>query len=213
MMIGQCRRWSTPPTSRWPKPSVAPVVAEAELVGRWRWRWNTGSATSPSATWPWRWSRRPRIASAAFEACRYVIEEVKRRVPIWKREHYADGSDRVGRSHGRPGAGSAGGGDPWLIALASRPSIGWGGRLEACGSRSPTGATCGVGTACRRRSTSGCRGRRSSPSRRSTGWPASSPGSASRRSGSPAASRCCGTISSSLVERLASLHGHSTISR
>jgi molybdopterin synthase catalytic subunit len=29
---------------------------------------------------------------AAFAACRYVIEEVKRRVPIWKREYYADGS-------------------------------------------------------------------------------------------------------------------------
>lgn len=28
----------------------------------------------------------------AFEACRYVIEELKRRVPIWKREHYADGT-------------------------------------------------------------------------------------------------------------------------
>ena len=28
----------------------------------------------------------------AFEACRYVIEELKRRVPIWKREWYADGS-------------------------------------------------------------------------------------------------------------------------
>lgn len=28
----------------------------------------------------------------AFEACRYVIEEVKRRVPIWKREQYADGT-------------------------------------------------------------------------------------------------------------------------
>jgi molybdopterin synthase catalytic subunit len=29
---------------------------------------------------------------AAFEACRYVIDELKRRVPIWKREHYADGT-------------------------------------------------------------------------------------------------------------------------
>lgn len=29
---------------------------------------------------------------AAFSACRYVIEEVKRRVPIWKREYYADGT-------------------------------------------------------------------------------------------------------------------------
>lgn len=28
----------------------------------------------------------------AFAACRYVIEEVKRRVPIWKRECYADGT-------------------------------------------------------------------------------------------------------------------------
>ncbi|MDQ2972314.1 MAG: molybdenum cofactor biosynthesis protein MoaE [Rhodanobacteraceae bacterium] len=28
---------------------------------------------------------------AAFAACRYVIDEVKVRVPIWKREHYADG--------------------------------------------------------------------------------------------------------------------------
>jgi molybdopterin synthase catalytic subunit len=29
---------------------------------------------------------------AAFDACRYVIDEVKKRVPIWKREFYADGS-------------------------------------------------------------------------------------------------------------------------
>jgi molybdopterin synthase catalytic subunit len=28
----------------------------------------------------------------AFEACRYVIEEVKRRVPIWKKEFYTDGT-------------------------------------------------------------------------------------------------------------------------
>lgn len=28
----------------------------------------------------------------AFEACRWVIEEVKARLPVWKREHYADGS-------------------------------------------------------------------------------------------------------------------------
>ncbi len=29
----------------------------------------------------------------AFAACRYVIEEVKRRVPIWKHERYADGTE------------------------------------------------------------------------------------------------------------------------
>jgi molybdopterin synthase catalytic subunit len=28
----------------------------------------------------------------AFDACRWVIDEVKRRVPVWKREHYRDGS-------------------------------------------------------------------------------------------------------------------------
>ena len=28
----------------------------------------------------------------AFDACRWVIEEVKRTVPIWKRERYADGA-------------------------------------------------------------------------------------------------------------------------
>ncbi|GAB3732601.1 molybdenum cofactor biosynthesis protein MoaE [Luteimonas pelagia] len=31
---------------------------------------------------------------AAFAACRYVIDEVKSRVPIWKRERYAAGDDR-----------------------------------------------------------------------------------------------------------------------
>ena len=29
---------------------------------------------------------------AALDANRYVIEELKRRVPIWKREHYLDGT-------------------------------------------------------------------------------------------------------------------------
>jgi len=27
----------------------------------------------------------------AFKACRYIIDEVKHRVPIWKKEHYANG--------------------------------------------------------------------------------------------------------------------------
>ena len=30
---------------------------------------------------------------AAFAACRYVIDEVKARVPIWKRERYAEGDE------------------------------------------------------------------------------------------------------------------------
>ncbi|WP_101927051.1 MULTISPECIES: molybdenum cofactor biosynthesis protein MoaE [Luteimonas] len=28
---------------------------------------------------------------AAFDACRYIIDEIKARVPIWKHERYADG--------------------------------------------------------------------------------------------------------------------------
>lgn len=27
----------------------------------------------------------------AFAACRYIVDEVKARVPIWKKEHYAEG--------------------------------------------------------------------------------------------------------------------------
>ena len=28
----------------------------------------------------------------AFEACRYVIEELKKRVPVWKKEMFVDGT-------------------------------------------------------------------------------------------------------------------------
>ncbi len=28
----------------------------------------------------------------AFDACRFIIDEVKARVPIWKKEHYAEGA-------------------------------------------------------------------------------------------------------------------------
>ena len=30
--------------------------------------------------------------AGAFEAARHVIEEIKRRLPVWKLEHYADGT-------------------------------------------------------------------------------------------------------------------------
>jgi molybdopterin synthase catalytic subunit len=33
--------------------------------------------------------------AAAFEACRYVIEELKKRVPIWKKEVFVDGAEWV----------------------------------------------------------------------------------------------------------------------
>ncbi len=39
----------------------------------------------------------------AFDACRYVIDEVKRRVPIWKRELLADGQQRWRANEGNSG--------------------------------------------------------------------------------------------------------------
>jgi|SRR5579885_506217 len=30
--------------------------------------------------------------AAAFDACRYIIDEAKTRVPVWKKEHYAGGA-------------------------------------------------------------------------------------------------------------------------
>ena len=38
----------------------------------------------------------------AFEACRYVIEEVKRRLPVWKKEIRLDGSEVWVDPSGRP---------------------------------------------------------------------------------------------------------------
>jgi molybdopterin synthase catalytic subunit len=49
----------------------------------------------------------------AFAACRYVIEEVKRRVPIWKREMYLDGTEEwVDPTKAGRGAGGPTGGEP-----------------------------------------------------------------------------------------------------
>ncbi len=42
--------------------------------------------------------------AAAYDASRYVIEEIKRRLPIWKREHYTDGT----REWVHAGTGAAG---------------------------------------------------------------------------------------------------------
>jgi molybdopterin synthase catalytic subunit len=45
----------------------------------------------------------------AFTACRYVIEEVKRRVPVWKKEFYQDGAvEWVDPTRGAAGQGAAG---------------------------------------------------------------------------------------------------------
>jgi len=45
----------------------------------------------------------------AFAACRFAIEEVKRRVPIWKKEFYRDGTvDWVSGAAGQRGSGAEG---------------------------------------------------------------------------------------------------------
>ena len=46
--------------------------------------------------------------AAAFDACRFIIDEMKTRVPIWKKEHYADGAPAwiagdSGRKTAKPG--------------------------------------------------------------------------------------------------------------
>src|SRR5205823_5789114 len=59
------------------------------------------------ARWP---EARIAVAAAAphraeaFEACRFVIEEVKRRVPVWKKELRLDGSEVWVDPTGRPTA-------------------------------------------------------------------------------------------------------------
>jgi molybdopterin synthase catalytic subunit len=45
--------------------------------------------------------------AAAYEASRFVIEEVKRRLPIWKREGYVDGSSEWVNAGGVVEQGSA----------------------------------------------------------------------------------------------------------
>jgi len=35
----------------------------------------------------------------SFEACRYVIEEIKHRSPVWKQEHYIDGDSDWVQGH------------------------------------------------------------------------------------------------------------------
>src|SRR5205823_5261450 len=30
----------------------------------------------------------------AFSSCRYVVDQIKTRLPVWKKEHYADGESR-----------------------------------------------------------------------------------------------------------------------
>jgi molybdopterin synthase catalytic subunit len=43
----------------------------------------------------------------SFDASRYVIEEIKKRLPVWKKEHYTDGSREWVEGTVPPAAGAA----------------------------------------------------------------------------------------------------------
>jgi molybdopterin synthase catalytic subunit len=43
--------------------------------------------------------------AAAFEACRHIIDELKARLPVWKKEHYAGGATAWINCATRPAAG------------------------------------------------------------------------------------------------------------
>lgn len=46
----------------------------------------------------------------AYDASRYVIEEIKKRLPVWKKEHYADGDDAWVEGSAPPVGSQPGGG-------------------------------------------------------------------------------------------------------
>ena len=92
----------------------------------------------------------------AFEACRYIIDEIKARLPIWKREYYADGSVEwvncqrcAEHVHSHEHAGSAGPVDEAsLYARQLRvPQIGAGGQAELKAARVLVVGVGGLGSA------------------------------------------------------------------
>jgi molybdopterin synthase catalytic subunit len=54
-----------------------------------------------------------------YEASRYVIEEIKKRLPVWKKEHYADGRDAWVQGT-KPGAAGSGTGTAAATAEGRR---------------------------------------------------------------------------------------------
>jgi molybdopterin synthase catalytic subunit len=101
-------------------------MAEAEcghIVGEAESRWDVGVALMHRVGELEIGDTAVAIAAAsahrheAFLACRYVIEEVKRRVPIWKREVFADGTVEWVGAGGE--AGKRGSGDGESIAFES----------------------------------------------------------------------------------------------
>lgn len=87
MVEGEFGRLVTDARSRWPAVRIAVRHRLGTIAA--------GEASIAIAT------AAPHRAEA-FEACRYVIEEVKRRVPVWKKELRTDGSEVWVDPSGRP---------------------------------------------------------------------------------------------------------------
>ena len=54
----------------------------------------------------------------AYDASRYVIEEIKKRLPVWKEEHYTDGASKWGEGTVPPGTGADAGADLGRLSVA-----------------------------------------------------------------------------------------------
>ena len=93
MALAECRRLGEEAASRWPvlklvlwhRIGEVPVGETSVLIG---------VATAHRAE--------------AFEACRFLIDALKERVPIWKKEHFADGETAWVETGWSDSAGSQG---------------------------------------------------------------------------------------------------------
>jgi molybdopterin synthase catalytic subunit len=103
MALGQMQELAAEARRRWP-------VSEVRLVHRLG-RLEIGEASvAVAAAAPHR--------AEAFEACRFLIDTLKRQVPIWKKEHFEGGACWV---EGPPAARAAGGAPPGLQPEGAEP--------------------------------------------------------------------------------------------
>lgn len=100
--VGVTRRWTKERETVWLDYDAYPAMAEAELrrlVEEAACQWPIKKAcvlhrlgvVPPGEASVFVGVATPHRADA-FAACRFLIDELKRTVPIWKREHFADGT-------------------------------------------------------------------------------------------------------------------------
>lgn len=79
------------------------------------------------------------VASAhrhtGFAACRHVIEEIKRRLPIWKKEHHPDGAAEWVNCTVEPARSSAAGVDDFHARQTALPEVGAAGQARLAAAR------------------------------------------------------------------------------